>query len=121
TYKCPVKPSINFSSCIKDRYRIQEFSLLGSKDTCSPESDVLATLFGLEELQEVITRFVRPENFSLKTFMRANQADALETLERTLGRLCLERRKHRTDLRESISQICELLGIRSDLAIEIGA
>src|SRR5690606_32026635 len=57
--------------------------------------------------------------FSLKTFMRANQADALETLERTLGRLCLERRKHRTDLRESISQICELLGLRSDQAFEI--
>lgn len=119
TDKLPVNPSINWSSCFIDRNRLQEFSLLGSKDTGSPESDVLATLFGLEELQEVITRFVRPENFSLKTFMRANQADALETLERTLGRLCLERRKHRTDLRESISQICELLGLRSDQAFEI--
>lgn len=117
--KLPVKPSISWSSCFIDRNRLQEFSLLGSKDTGSGESDVLATLFGLEELQEVIARFVRPESFSLKTFMRTDQAEALEALERTCGSLSQAQRKNRADLRLSIVQICELLGLRSDQDFEI--
>lgn len=117
--KLPVKPSISWSSCFIDRNRLQEFSLLGSKDTGSIESDVLATLFGLEELQEVIARFVRPESFSLKPLMRADQAEALKTLEHTCSSLGQQRRKHRADLWVSISQICELLGLRSDQDFEI--
>ncbi|WP_410481688.1 AAA family ATPase [Pseudomonas plecoglossicida] len=117
--KLPVKPSISWSSCFIDRNRLQEFSLLGSKDTGSVESDVLATLFGLEELQEVIARFVRPESFSLRTFMRADQAEALEQLERTGSSLAQLRRRHRAELQESISHICELLGLRSDQEFDI--
>lgn len=117
--KSPIKPSISWSSCFIDRNRLQEFSLLGSKDTGSVESDVLATLFGLEELQEVIARFVRPENFSLKTLTRPDQAEVLETLERTIDSQGQQRRKQRAVLRTSISQICELLGLRSDQNFEI--
>ncbi|MCY1286760.1 hypothetical protein D9M68_347070 [compost metagenome] len=117
--KLPVKPSISWSSCFIDRNRLQEFSLLGSKDTGSVEGDVLATLFGLEELQEVIARFVRPESFSLKTFMRADQAEALETLGHTFGSLGQLKRTQRADLRASISQICELLGLQSGQDFEI--
>lgn len=117
--KLPVKPSISWSSCFIDRNRLQEFSLLGSKDTGSAESDVLATLFGLEELQEVISRFVRPESFSLKAFMRADQAEELEALERTRYNLSQLRRRNRADLRASISEVCELLGLQSDQDFEI--
>ncbi len=117
--KLPVKPNISWSSCFIDRNRLQEFSLLGSKDTGSVESDVLATLFGLEELQEVIARFVRPESFSLRTFMRADQAEALEHLERTKSSLGQLRSRHRAELQGSISHICELLGLRSDQNFEI--
>lgn len=119
TDKLQVKRSISWSGCFIDRNRLQEFSLLGSKDTGSAESDVLATLFGLEELQEVISRFVRPESFSLKAFMRADQAGALYTLERTRVSLGQLRRKHRADLQKSISESCTLLGLRADQDFDV--
>ncbi|RZA21043.1 MAG: hypothetical protein EOP10_17280, partial [Proteobacteria bacterium] len=119
TDRLKVTPSISWSSCFIDRNRLQEFSLLGSKDTGSGESDVLATLFGLEELQEVISRFVRPDSFTLKSFMRADQAEAVATLESAQAALGLMRLKHRTDLEASIFEICKLLGLRPDQEFEI--
>lgn len=119
TNKLKITPSISWSSCFIDRNRLQEFSLLGSKDTGSGESDVLATLFGLEELQEVISRFVRPESFTLKAFMRADQAEALTNLERARTELSQQRSKHRADLQAAISEICKLLGLRPDQDFEI--
>lgn len=119
TDKLPVKQSITWSGCFIDRNRLQEFSLLGSKDTGSAERDVLATLFGLEELQEVISRFVRPESFSLKAFMRADQAGELDRLERTRASLSQLRRKHRADLQKSISESCRLLGLRADQYFDV--
>jgi len=115
----PVKQSISWSGCFIDRNRLQEFSLLGSKDTGSAERDVLATLFGLEELQEVISRFVRPESFSLKAFMRADQAGELDRMERTRADLSLLRRKHRADLQKSIYETCRLLGLRADQGFDV--
>lgn len=117
--KLPVNRSISWSGCFIDRNRLQEFSLLGSKDTGSAESDVLATLFGLEELQEVISRFVRPESFSLKAFMRADQAEVLDTLERTRASLSKLRRKHRSDIQASISESCRLLALRADQDFDV--
>ncbi|UXF72559.1 ATP-binding protein [Stenotrophomonas maltophilia] len=117
--KLQVKASINWSSCFIDRNRLQEFSLLGSKDTGSGESDVVATLFGLEDLQEVIARFVRPESFSLKSFMRAERSGELEALEQTLRSLGQLRRKHRLDLEASVSKVCQLLGLSSNQGFEI--
>lgn len=78
----PVTRSLAWSSCFIDRNRLQEFSLLGSKDTGSPESDVVATLFGLEEFQEVIGRFVRPESFTLKALLRAGSSSVPSALIR---------------------------------------
>lgn len=119
TNKLKIAPSISWSSCFIDRNRLQEFSLLGSKDTGSGESDVLATLFGLEELQEVISRFVRPESFTLKAFMRADQAEALTNLERARTELGQQRSKQRADLQAAVSEICQLLGLRPDQDFEI--
>ncbi|MPS77861.1 MAG: hypothetical protein E2591_07210 [Achromobacter sp.] len=114
-----VKQSISWSGCFIDRNRLQEFSLLGSKDTGSAERDVLATLFGLEELQEVISRFVRPESFSLKAFMRVDSAGELDRLERSRADLSLLRRKHRADLQKSIHESCRLLGLRADQDFDV--
>jgi len=119
TDRLKVTPSISWSSCFIDRNRLQEFSLLGSKDTGSGESDVLATLFGLEELQEVISRFVRPDSFTLKAFMRPDQAEAVATLESTQAAQGQMRRKHRAYLEKSIAEICNLLGLRPDQEFEI--
>ncbi|WP_447741698.1 AAA family ATPase [Pseudomonas laurentiana] len=117
--KQKVTPSISWSSCFIDRNRLQEFSLLGSKDTGSAESDVLATLFGLEELQEVISRFVRPESFSLKAFMRTDQTEALENLERSRFAMVQARNQYRLELQNSISERCELLGLRVDQDFDV--
>jgi DNA sulfur modification protein DndD len=119
TDKLPVQRSISWSGCFIDRNRLQEFSLLGSKDTGSAESDVLATLFGLEELQDVISRFVRPESFSLKAFMRVDQIESLDALECTRVNLGHLRRKHRADLQASISESCRLLGLKADQDFDV--
>ena len=119
TNKLKIAPNISWSSCFIDRNRLQEFSLLGSKDTGSVESDVLATLFGLEELQDVISRFVRPESFTLKAFLRADQAETLTNLERARTELGQQRSKHRADLQAAISETCQLLGLRPDQDFEI--
>ncbi|WP_252959138.1 AAA family ATPase [Pseudomonas simiae] len=119
TNKLKIAPSISWSSCFIDRNRLQEFSLLGSKDTGSGESDVLATLFGLEELQEVISRFVRPESFTLKASMHADQAEALKNLESARTELGQQRRKHRAVLQAAISETCQLLGLRPSQGFEI--
>ncbi|NHC53811.1 ATP-binding protein [Pseudomonas sp. AU8050] len=119
TNKLKIAPSISWSSCFIDRNRLQEFSLLGSKDTGSGESDVLATLFGLEELQEVISRFVRPESFTLKASMRADEAEALKNLESARTELGQQRRKHSAVLQAAISETCQLLGLRPSQGFEI--
>lgn len=78
--KAPVTQSLAWASCFIDRNRLQEFSLLGCKDTGSTENDVVASLFGLEELQDVISRFVKPESFKLNMLLRQDQAAILANL-----------------------------------------
>lgn len=114
TNKAKVTQNVAWSSCFIDRNRLQEFSLLGSRDTGSSEGDVVATLFGLEELQEVISRFVRPESFVLKDYRRADRADELEVLERTRSEIAKERRTHLADLKANVVTVCNLLGLRTD-------
>ncbi|WP_339493076.1 AAA family ATPase [Pseudomonas sp. EA_15y_Pfl2_R67] len=112
--KAKVAQNLTWSSCFIDRNRLQEFSLLGSRDTGSNESDVVATLFGLEELQEVISRFVRPESFVLKDFKRADRADELAALESNRSVAAQERRVHLADLKTCVVTVCDLLGLRTD-------
>lgn len=66
----PVSPYWN--SCFIDRNRLQEFSLLGSKDTNVKQSDVLATLFELEEIDEIINGMVKPASFKANDFIRTS-------------------------------------------------
>ncbi|PNB06665.1 hypothetical protein C1X69_30340, partial [Pseudomonas sp. FW305-67] len=57
--------------------------------------------------------------FSLKAFMRADQAEALDTLERARVSLGQLRRNHRADLHASISESCRLLGLRADQDFDV--
>lgn len=109
-----VPASLTWSSCFIDRNRLQEFSLLGSKDTGSAESDVIATLFGLEEFHEVLSRFVKPENFNLKTLHRPSRTDAVRTLEAARTDLHEQRRLHRNDVSAVNDRVCTALGLRVD-------
>jgi DNA sulfur modification protein DndD len=76
-----VVTSLTWANCFIDRNRLQEFSLLGSKDTGSAEKDVLAVLFGLEEYQTLLSRFVLPPSFNLQTFKKVVSADTLELIK----------------------------------------
>lgn len=117
----PVPVSLTWSCCFIDRNRLQEFSLLGSKDTGSGESDVIATLFGLEEFQEVISRFVKPENFNLKTLYRPDQTEMVRTIEANVRDLYEQRRLHRIDIFSVNDQVCARLGLRVDQQFAVRA
>tara|TARA_R100000306_G_scaffold44395_1_gene42467 strand:+ start:888 stop:3710 length:2823 start_codon:yes stop_codon:yes gene_type:complete len=111
--KAPVTRSLTWASCFIDRNRLQEFSLLGSKDTGSPENDVIATLFGLEEFQEVLARFVKPESFSLNTFRKQDQTQALTNIAREREELIDERLSLTEKVTEINNQVCGHLGLSS--------
>ena len=116
-----VPASLTWSSCFIDRNRLQEFSLLGSKDTGSAESDVIATLFGLEEFQEVISRFVKPESFNLSTLRRPNQSEAVLTLQAVRAELYEQRHKHRDSIFALNDDVCTRLGLRVDQQFAVRA
>jgi len=110
----PITRSLAWSSCFIDRNRLQEFSLLGSKDTGSAESDVVAALFGLEEIQEVISRFVKPENFNLAAFLRPEQTEELSRIYQERVGLNKERIGIFARITQINEQVCVLLGISPD-------
>lgn len=114
TDKKPVTRSLTWSSCFIDRNRLQEFSLLGSKDTGSAENDVIAALFGLEEFQEVMSRFVRPESFNLTLFLRSDLAVEMATLESDKLELLEERNRLANEVKTLNLQVCEYLGLQID-------
>lgn len=111
TDKQPVTRSLTWSSCFIDRNRLQEFSLLGSKDTGSAESDVIATLFGLEEFQQVISRFVKPESFSLISHRRPSAAEALSALDVQRASLQEQRKVHALNIVALNNDVCMHLGL----------
>ena len=112
--KRAVTKSMAWSACFIDRNRLQEFSLLGSKDTGSAERDVVASLFGLEEFQEVIGRFVRPESFNLTLHLKPGKAEALTQVELDREALLAERHDHFNRMTEINDQVCDALGLQSD-------
>lgn len=67
-----------WNSCFIDRNRLQEFSLLGSKDTNVRQSDVLATLFELEEIDSIVNGMVKPASFKAGEFVRTSGQDSYE-------------------------------------------
>ncbi len=110
----PIARSLTWSSCFIDRNRLQEFSLLGSKDTGSAEGDIIATLFGLEEFQDVLSRFVRPESFSLKSFLRSDLAAKMADLQIEKEALIKLRSSLTSKISALNSEVCGYLGLQVD-------
>ncbi|NYT59637.1 hypothetical protein H0A65_11980 [Alcaligenaceae bacterium] len=87
------------------------YKRLRRADTGSAEGDVLATLFGLEEFQEVISRFVRPESFNLNTYLRPDNTVAMAALTQRRGAL-IERRRALFETIDTLnSRVCQALGL----------
>jgi DNA sulfur modification protein DndD len=100
-----------WSPCFIDRNRLQEFSLLGSKDTNFHQKDVLAALFGLEEIEEVIQRFVQPRSFNLKNLeicaATQEKARVMEDQQRSIQR----KQELLTEINTYKRKLCSILEI----------
>lgn len=79
-----ISQSLQWSNCFIDRNRLQEFSLLGSKDTGSAEKDVVASLFGLEEFQETLSRFILPSSFNLSSLKRTISTSNISAIDENI-------------------------------------
>lgn len=95
--------------------------MLGSKDTGSAESDVIATLFGLEDFQEVISRFVKPDSFILASHRRPSQSEAVSTLEAARAKLHEQRRNYRDQVSVINDDVCTRLDLRVDQQFAVRA
>lgn len=69
-----------FQKCFFEKNRIQEFSLLGSKDTGSRERDIIAIVLGLQDLDELVASFVQPKSFKLEELLRNEASSKLNNL-----------------------------------------
>lgn len=103
--------TVALSSCFIDRNRLQEFSLLGSKDTKFEQGDVLALLLGLEDLDELIRRFVQPVNFNLNSIRLQSHQDRLTNLDQAIRLHSEGRRSAQEEILTKKSYIAELLDL----------
>jgi DNA sulfur modification protein DndD len=69
-----------FQICFIEKNRLQEFALLGSKDTGVKEKDIIANLLGMQELDNLITSFVKPNSFNLQMYKQESSTNALKAL-----------------------------------------
>jgi DNA sulfur modification protein DndD len=107
-------------SCFIDRNRLQEFSLLGSKDTNFQERDVLAALFGLEEIEELISRFVLPKSFVLANCKRTTVKIEMDRLSQAMQQARGIRFKALADIgicRQSIASNLGITSYQKDLVV----
>ncbi|OLO07404.1 hypothetical protein BTW08_11520 [Salinicola sp. MH3R3-1] len=109
-----VSRSLNWSSCFIDRNRLQEFSLLGSKDTRSAEGDVIASLFGLEGFQEVLSRFVKPESFKLGHYLKPEPTEKIAEMQRAIAGFMEQRRDIALRISDLNILVCQNLDLVPD-------
>src|SRR5699024_5296437 len=72
-----------FQMSLIEKNRLQEFSLLGSKDTGTKEQDVIATLLGLQDLDDLSASLVKPENYRLNEWKKKEAENKLEELDKS--------------------------------------
>lgn len=71
-----------YKKCFIERNRLQEFALLGSKDTKTDERDIIASVLGLEDFDEYISSLVLPSSFNVETlFSNEAKNDYISFLE----------------------------------------
>lgn len=112
--------SPQWSTCFIDRNRLQEFSLLGSKDTSFVERDVLAALFGLEEIEELIQRFVLPKSFNLDHLKSYSSSEKIEFLTKSHREHLETKKQHLQEIYDNRKEICEELGLDRYDRFEMG-
>ncbi|MHC0552582.1 hypothetical protein [Salinicoccus sp. CNSTN-B1] len=69
-----------YQICFVEKNRLQEFALLGSRDTGVKEQDIIASLLGLEELDNLVSSFVMPKSFDLTPLLKNDCKTNLENL-----------------------------------------
>lgn len=94
--------------CFIDRNRLQEFSLLGSNDTGFGQRDVLASLVGLERLDEFLTKLVQPTSFDVE---RLKVLKNIQKEKDILGNISIVKKRHK-ELQKNIRiEIHSILGV----------
>ncbi|EII2405539.1 AAA family ATPase, partial [Vibrio parahaemolyticus] len=106
-----VSQSPFWNSCFIDRNRLQEFSLLGSKDTNVRQADVLATLFELEEIDDIVNGMVKPASFKAIEFFRTSGQDSYEDVTQQLAEKRRLRKTKNDDIQKEQQLLAELFGL----------
>ncbi|MCC5946197.1 MAG: AAA family ATPase [Bernardetiaceae bacterium] len=99
-----------FKTCFIEKNRIQEFALLGSKDTDTKEKDVIAILFGLEDLLELTTRFVQPTSFKIE--QKNTAQEKLKNLENTNTKNLTKQKTRTSDISSKKKEVCTLFSLQ---------
>ncbi|MCS6179779.1 AAA family ATPase [Shewanella baltica] len=100
-----------WNSCFIDRNRLQEFSLLGSKDTNVKQADVLATLFELEEIDDIVNGMVKPASFKAAEFIRTSGQERYEGVSQDLADKRRLRKTKINDIQEDQQLLAKLFGL----------
>lgn len=99
----------NFETCFIEKNRIQEFALLGIDKR--EEKNVIATLFGLEDLEEFISSFVLPNSFKLNNLKKEEIKKELENLEKKNLTNLANKEQREKDIVDKKKEIESILGI----------
>ncbi|MCL1112405.1 AAA family ATPase [Shewanella basaltis] len=100
-----------WNSCFIDRNRLQEFSLLGSKDTNVKQADVLATLFELEEIDDIVNGMVKPASFKAAEFIRTSGQERYEGVSQDLADKRRLRKTKINEIQEDQQLLAKLFGL----------
>lgn len=100
-----------WNSCFIDRNRLQEFSLLGSKDTNVKQTDVLATLFELEEVDDIVNGMVKPASFKAEEFIRTSGQERYEGVSQNLADKRRLRKTKIDEIQEEQQLLAKLFGL----------
>lgn len=100
-----------WNSCFIDRNRLQEFSLLGSKDTNVKQTDVLAILFELEEVDDIVNGMVKPASFNAEEFIRTSGQERYEGVSQNLADKRRLRKTKINEIQEEQQLLAKLFGL----------
>ncbi|MBD9642051.1 AAA family ATPase [Pantoea sp. PNT02] len=111
---------INSSSenlfCFIDRNRLQEFSLLGSNDTRFAQKDVLASLVGLEQLDDFFDKLVQPQSFDVLKLKKNSNISKKNDLKRDVE---FSKTRHKEYQNKIGSEILNILNIMKSAGLPV--
>ncbi|NEG62149.1 AAA family ATPase [Pantoea agglomerans] len=111
-----IKSSSENLFCFIDRNRLQEFSLLGSNDTRFAQRDVLASLVGLEQLDDFFDKLVQPQSFEVSKLKRNFNISKKNNLKREAE---LSKNKHKEYHKNIGSEISNILSIMKSTELPV--